>query len=457
MDKMNLKKCKNGNKGITLIALVITIIVLLILAGITINALTGSDSAPAKANEAGQKNDIGLAKDQITLTAVNAKTEAYDAAYVRNEIPSTAAADSVGRAVIKAVAEQINTKNQYGKATVEVTGYGTLDNITNNAKITITTRDFKEYGLIELSDGTLKWITPVPITTIGTITASNTAVKERKTITLTAPINNDATESLIWTSSDDNVATVTSTGKNTAKVKGLTGQAGNSVTITARYGDLTPVTIEISVIENNVESFVGKYADLDGDGTPDGIIFADFLAQDPTEKWANDDGTYTLPTITDEDNVKEYEISGNTTDTRFEKTGIAFTSYTSRDVVKLSSTSTGTEKRFYVMKLEDYNKNYTYQWNTAKDITETTTVGTLTYNWICPSKEQWSMFGSAFSISNISTDPHYYQNYGLSNYYWSSTEFFAWDLYASGADYINGRMYLNKKTYNGYVRLCTTF
>ena len=52
MTKFNLEKCKSSNKGITLIALIITIIVLLILAGITIASLTGSDSAPAKANEA---------------------------------------------------------------------------------------------------------------------------------------------------------------------------------------------------------------------------------------------------------------------------------------------------------------------------------------------------------------------------------------------------------------------
>ena len=63
--KNNIQK---GTKGITLIALVITIIVLLILAGVTISQLTGSDSAPAKANEASQKNAIGEAKDDVQLT-----------------------------------------------------------------------------------------------------------------------------------------------------------------------------------------------------------------------------------------------------------------------------------------------------------------------------------------------------------------------------------------------------
>ena len=43
-EKMKLEnKLKKGQKGITLIALVITIIVLLILAGVTINTLTGDN------------------------------------------------------------------------------------------------------------------------------------------------------------------------------------------------------------------------------------------------------------------------------------------------------------------------------------------------------------------------------------------------------------------------------
>ena len=129
----------------------------MILAGITINALTGSDSAPAKANEAAQKNDIGTAKDEISLLAVNAKTKAYDEAYVGNGISAGEASASVGRAVIKTVAEQIQTKNQYGKATIEITGYGDLDNITNDATITIKTRDSEVTGKITLQDGVLTW------------------------------------------------------------------------------------------------------------------------------------------------------------------------------------------------------------------------------------------------------------------------------------------------------------
>lgn len=48
---------KNLNKGITLIALVITIIVLLILAGVSIATLTGEDGILAKAKLAKERNE----------------------------------------------------------------------------------------------------------------------------------------------------------------------------------------------------------------------------------------------------------------------------------------------------------------------------------------------------------------------------------------------------------------
>ncbi len=65
-----------GKKGITLIALVITIIVLLILAGITIATLTGENGILTKTNEAKIKTTEGEERDQLTI--------AYDAAMAGN-------------------------------------------------------------------------------------------------------------------------------------------------------------------------------------------------------------------------------------------------------------------------------------------------------------------------------------------------------------------------------------
>lgn len=69
--KLNLKKGENA-RGITLIALIVTIVVLLILAGVTINAITGSENAMEKATQAREENELGEELEQIKLCAVNA-------------------------------------------------------------------------------------------------------------------------------------------------------------------------------------------------------------------------------------------------------------------------------------------------------------------------------------------------------------------------------------------------
>ena len=61
--KLNLKQWKN-NRGITLIALVVTIVVLLILAGVSINALFGNSGIIVKAKEAQNKMNQAVENDQ---------------------------------------------------------------------------------------------------------------------------------------------------------------------------------------------------------------------------------------------------------------------------------------------------------------------------------------------------------------------------------------------------------
>lgn len=67
---MKTKEVKT-NRGITLIALVITIIVLLILAGVTIATLTGDNGILTKANEAKKETEIASVKEQAQLDIAN--------------------------------------------------------------------------------------------------------------------------------------------------------------------------------------------------------------------------------------------------------------------------------------------------------------------------------------------------------------------------------------------------
>ena len=64
------------NNGITLIALVITIIVLLILAGVTIAALSGPNGILTRANDAKEQTEITSEKEQVELAAAAALADA---------------------------------------------------------------------------------------------------------------------------------------------------------------------------------------------------------------------------------------------------------------------------------------------------------------------------------------------------------------------------------------------
>ena len=70
---MNTKK-KNA-RGITLIALVITIIVLLILAGVTINSLSGENGIITKSKEAKIKTEKSKTIEKINLAILTAMTK----------------------------------------------------------------------------------------------------------------------------------------------------------------------------------------------------------------------------------------------------------------------------------------------------------------------------------------------------------------------------------------------
>ena len=72
--KSNQRKMerKRHIKGITLIALIITIIVLLILAGVTIGAITGQNGTIKQANDAKVQTEIAQEKETLEIATVKA-------------------------------------------------------------------------------------------------------------------------------------------------------------------------------------------------------------------------------------------------------------------------------------------------------------------------------------------------------------------------------------------------
>ena len=82
----NYTKIKNGEKGITLIALIVTIIVLLLLAGVTIATLTGDNGILSQAQNAQESTKIGKFRDDAHLAYMEVYAEnARNGVYVVEE------------------------------------------------------------------------------------------------------------------------------------------------------------------------------------------------------------------------------------------------------------------------------------------------------------------------------------------------------------------------------------
>ena len=111
---------KDNQKGITLVALVITIIVLLILAGITIAALSGENGILNRAAQARYEEQIGQTKDLISMEVYDEATEYYYSKYVEGKATS----NTIGAEIKKAILN--GTQNEYSggaypEATVKMT------------------------------------------------------------------------------------------------------------------------------------------------------------------------------------------------------------------------------------------------------------------------------------------------------------------------------------------------
>ena len=135
-----------NQKGITLIALVITIIVLLILAGVSIAMLTGENGILTNATESQQKTDFENAKEQIDIALSAIKTEALAQMVDNNSyVPKDNAAALTSSSVIG------NTITSDSKYTITTTSTATDGIIKISYKNTSTKVDVS--GSIDLDEG----------------------------------------------------------------------------------------------------------------------------------------------------------------------------------------------------------------------------------------------------------------------------------------------------------------
>ena len=191
------------------------------------------------------------------------------------------------------------------------------------------------------------------------------------------------------------------------------------------------------------ESQVGKYVDIDGDGIPEGIIFAD-LAVGGEGCFGYDQGTYKITALKEvmKDYTKEYVIKGN------------FSHKLNGEQEMLTPILDGFE-RFYIMALEDVDEDtfYFYKMSSkekfelqSKDIKfgtgkKNTTRLMNSWNgekygpkhpndiwghakkniqkgWFIPSIDEWCAFADQLDINNEN-----HEKKGLRDDYFSSSQY----------------------------------
>ena len=122
------------NKGITLIALVVTIIILLILAGISISMLTGQNGILNRAAEAKEKTQVANEKETVNMAAMEALTE--------------------GNGTITKEILTKTMKAYLGKNDVELTGNGPWQYVGSDGAYTIGATGKVAQGWVYVYDNT---------------------------------------------------------------------------------------------------------------------------------------------------------------------------------------------------------------------------------------------------------------------------------------------------------------
>ena len=370
---------------------------------LTLSATSGTYTYPNSGTFTVSGNTVtvkpGTTAGKATITVTSAAATNYNAksatyiATVNNGTISLSATPYTGtydgkahNAITKVTVTPSDAKIEY--STNGTTYSTTMPTITNTSSFTVTVRASKAGYKTQSTTQTVKVNKAA-----GTLTLSATSgtINYPNSTTFTVSGN---TGSITASSSNTKVATVTVSG-NTVTVKSV-GVGSATITVKSasntNYNEKTAtysVTVKYQTFTGN--SGVGYYADTDGDGTPDGIIFADFK-NGGSGSWGGTN--YTISTVT---GLKEYYISQTNYNGPFGTKNV------------LSARGSG-NSRFNVMALSDYNNSSTYAFANAQSITSG--------EWKTPTIATWSTFAGQLKITNSN-----YGEYGLERIYWSSTAF----------------------------------
>ncbi len=141
MKRKTEKKLRFNQKGITLIALVITIIVLLILAGVSIATLTGENGILTRANEASKKTEVANEQEQVGLAYIAASSSKWGEEITLEEVQNE---------LDKLVGENKTKATENGNGTINVEFLDTKNNynISEEGKVTKVDENAISYEIL---------------------------------------------------------------------------------------------------------------------------------------------------------------------------------------------------------------------------------------------------------------------------------------------------------------------
>ena len=225
-------KIAKTSKGITLIALVITIVVLLILAGVSIATLTGENGMIAKANQAKEASKKAELRERIQLAVIASR------ANTTGEIDKEVLHDELAK--IEGIGDLPDKDANFPW---EVTAGGYTIKIT-------------EDGDVNIQGDATEPTTPSEIALTGiTINPESAELEIGGTIQIEVTKEpSNTTEKVIYESNAENVATVDESGKVTAKAEG-------TAIITVKGEKTTSVskTFTVTVIKPGVPDSTGLF------------------------------------------------------------------------------------------------------------------------------------------------------------------------------------------------------
>ena len=145
--KNNMRLEINSNKGITLIALVITIIVLLILAGVTIASLSGDNGILTRAKEAKEKTEQAQENESKTLSNMENILGVYNFKNINKADTNPAGAVPANSTVVEADASKgivIKDKNNNEWVWIEVPKTTVFSGLAINTTNTLTEQNYAD-------------------------------------------------------------------------------------------------------------------------------------------------------------------------------------------------------------------------------------------------------------------------------------------------------------------------